>query len=177
MSNLFDFEEKPDSKKPYEIAHARGFDIHSALSKSGEFDALEKAFMENIKNNFAELDTLLKKANSIYIDGIYRLYHQSFKVYGLREFTLEFEAAILKLRPDDRLPLNAYLAEILKDSKEIGEWKPEHNNDWLSHTRPIVEAFLHAKYLLEMLIKYANIEQTNILPSGWAAVLYMFYLR
>ena len=49
----------------------------------------------------------------------------------------------------------------------------EHNEKWTHHTRPFVEAFFHAKYFLEMVIKYGKEieEPPEILPSGWAAVL------
>lgn len=54
-----------------------------------------------------------------------------------------------------------------------------HNKAWLAHTRPIVEAFLHAKYFLEMVVKYGREldEAPSIMPSGWAAVLYLYQKR
>ena len=46
--------------------------------------------------------------------------------------------------------------------------------------RPITEAFFHAHFILKMAIKYVSRElQTTpaALPSGWAAVLYLYNLR
>ena len=45
--------------------------------------------------------------------------------------------------------------------------------------RRIAEAFFHAHYFLEMLVKYGNELKfpPNMLPSGWAAVLYLYNLR
>lgn len=42
-----------------------------------------------------------------------------------------------------------------------------------------VEAFLHAKSFLEMVVKYGKELETaqNLLPSGWAAVLCFYDLR
>ena len=31
-----------------------------------------------------------------------------------------------------------------------------HNDDWPRHARPLVEAFLHAKYFVEMMVKYGR---------------------
>jgi hypothetical protein len=46
-------------------------------------------------------------------------------------------------------------------------------------TRPILEAYQHAKYFLEMAVKYGSqLERPpNLLPSGWAAVLHLYGLR
>lgn len=53
------------------------------------------------------------------------------------------------------------------------------NDNWLAATRPIVEAFFDARYFLEMASKYVRElkEGPDAMPSGWAAVLYLFNLR
>lgn len=55
----------------------------------------------------------------------------------------------------------------------------ETNSRWLAETRPIVEAFFHARYFLEMAIRYGKEldEPPSTLPSGWAAMLYLYNLR
>jgi hypothetical protein len=59
------------------------------------------------------------------------------------------------------------------------DWNPNHNENWLVHTRPIVEAFLHTKYFLEMMVKYGNEMHSapTVLPSGWAAILELYNQR
>ena len=59
------------------------------------------------------------------------------------------------------------------------DFKLDDNGRWLEATRPIVEAFFHAKYLLEMAVKYGKklAAPPNRLPSGWASVLYLYDLR
>ena len=51
----------------------------------------------------------------------------------------------------------------------------EDNKNWLAVTRPIAEAFFHARYFLEMAIKYGKELEfpPQQLPSGWAALLYL----
>jgi hypothetical protein len=46
-------------------------------------------------------------------------------------------------------------------------------------TRPIVEAFFHARYFLEMAVRYGKELATApcLLPSGWASLLYLYGLR
>jgi hypothetical protein len=45
-------------------------------------------------------------------------------------------------------------------------------------TRPILEAFFHARFFLEMAVRHADIEAPpQPLPSGYAALLYLFGIR
>ena len=69
--------------------------------------------------------------------------------------------------------------EIIKAGASGKEFKPEHNENWTYHTRPFVEAFLHAKFFLEMVVKYGKELEAaqNLLPPGWAAVLCLYDLR
>ena len=84
---------------------------------------------------------------------------------------------VLRDLADDR-PLNAWFLEIV----EAGTGKrftPEANRHWTAETRPILEAFFHARYFLEMVCKYGKELDAapDLLPSGWAAVLYLYGLR
>jgi hypothetical protein len=58
-------------------------------------------------------------------------------------------------------------------------FKPEDNQNWLAVTRPILEAFFHSRFFLEMAVKYAKElkDPPRALPSGWAALLYLYNLR
>ena len=135
--------------------------------------------LENIKKNLPELEKLLKEINDhwVYEDKIYRFYHYSFKVYGIQEYTKAMVEILKKLSPDRKLD-NEIFEEILKEGTEK-RWKEEHNTRWTRETRPMIEAFLHAKFFLEMAIKYGKElnETPRLLPSGWAALLYLYGLR
>jgi hypothetical protein len=43
----------------------------------------------------------------------------------------------------------------------------------------MLEAFFHARYFLEMAVKYGRELELppTLLPSGWAALLYLYNLR
>jgi hypothetical protein len=58
-------------------------------------------------------------------------------------------------------------------------FKLEDNEHWIESTAPIVNAFLHAKYFLEMAVKYSVAfgEPPQVMPSGWAALLCLYQLR
>src|SRR5207253_6566183 len=131
-----------------------------------------------IHEKLGDLDKLLEKCSGQwgYEDPIYRFYHQSFKVYALQETTQEIVANLEVLAP--HLELNLDFTEIIEQG--TGKvFSIEHNDNWLAITRPIVEAFFHARYMLEMVCKYGRnlMEPQSILPSGWAAVLTLYDLR
>jgi len=54
-----------------------------------------------------------------------------------------------------------------------------HNQRWHEETRPILEAFFHARMMLQMAVQYAGKLDSRpaMLPNGWAAFLYLYRLR
>ena len=131
-----------------------------------------------LRRELPRLKELLSEAGSQwrYEDGLYRFYHQSHKVHRLQPYTLEMVEALRSLAPEREL--HPYFAEILAAGTGI-EFVPEHNDRWTELTRPIVEAFLHAKYFLEMAVQYGRELEAppRVMPSGWAALLYFYGLR
>lgn len=131
-----------------------------------------------IKRSLPDLEKLLSEVNDKwnYEDYVYRFYHQSFKVYELQHWTQDIVQRLQALLPDR--PLNKWFATIVAEGTGI-TFVGEHNARWLEVTRPILEAFFHARYFLEMAVKYGRELENppNMLPSGWAAVLYLYDLR
>jgi hypothetical protein len=136
-----------------------------------------KRLLGNIKKARPRLRALLDSCSDHwgYEDGVYRLYHGSFKVYELQHRTEVVVTALQALLPD--ATLNEWFMRIVREGTGH-EFSDEHNKDWLKHTRPIVEAFFHARYFLEMVVRYAGLRRPpTLVPSGWASVLYLFNLR
>jgi hypothetical protein len=138
----------------------------------------EERLLVAIKANRDILTSLLDRAKSHwgYEDAVYRFYHGSFKVYGIQQLTLEIVSALRALLPEREL--NKQFLEIL--SEGTGKvFTTAANADWNHLTRPLLEAFFHARYFLEMAVKYGQQleEPTNVLPSGWAGLLYLYNLR
>jgi hypothetical protein len=107
-----------------------------------------------------------------YEDSVYRFYHQSFKVYGLQGSTQSIVQRLQALAPDR--PLNPWFVQIVQAG--TGKvFKREDNERWTEATRPILEAFFHARFSLEMAVRYADLQEPpQVLPSGYAALLYLF---
>ena len=135
------------------------------------------ALLAKLRERKAALTDLLAKSSDHwnYEDPVYRFYHQSFKVYYLQEQTKSIVAALAALAPER--PLNPWFLEILR----LGtghEFVAEHNSRWTEVTRPILEAFFHARFFLEMAVRYSDLEAPpQPLPSGYAALLYLYGLR
>ena len=132
----------------------------------------------NLKSADAALADLFERCSDHwgYEDPVYRLYHQSNKVYRLQEATLAIVAALRALAPSREL--NGWFMAIVADGTGR-TFELSHNQTWLRETRPIVEAFFHARYFLEMAVRYAKElkKPPLLLPSGWAAFLELYDLR
>lgn len=131
--------------------------------------------LQTIKNRIASLERVLEQTDD-WEDVVYRFYHQSFKVYVAQAYTELIVGELQALAP--HLPLNAWFMEIV--TRGTGrEFAAEDNANWLPVTRPMVEAFAHARYFLTMACKYGKEldEPPNCMPSGWAALLYLYNLR
>lgn len=137
-----------------------------------------KELFGNIKASLAELEKLLEKNSGMwgYQDPLYRFYHQSYKVYNIQQATLEIVEKLKSLVPGREM--NEWFMQIVREGTGM-VFKDEDNENWLSVTRPIVEAFFHARFFLEMVVKYGKEMEypPRALPSGWAAVLYLYNLR
>lgn len=136
------------------------------------------ALFSNLKAALPVLEALLAEHTNHwgYEDAVYRFYHQSFKVYRLQKATSGIVAALQALAPGREL--NAWFLEIVKAGTGR-TLEPSHNAKWLEATRPMVEAFFHARFFLEMGVRYGESlrEPPLVLPSGWAAFLYLYRLR
>jgi hypothetical protein len=137
-----------------------------------------QALVASLQSALPELERILDECSDHwgYEDPICRFYHQSFKVYALGRTTTRIVSALQALAPDQQL--NEWFLRIVSEGTEK-VFAPEHNKHWLEVTRPIVEAFFHSRYFLEMAVRYGR-ELTvapQLLPSGWAALLYLYRLR
>jgi hypothetical protein len=148
--------------------------------KKGPYDNRTevKALFLNLKKALPELINLLEDYSAawVYEDAVYRFYHQSFKVYAIQAATLKILAKLQELAPDR--PLNEWFLKIVYEGTGKA-WKEEDNQRWLSAARPMLEAFFHARYFLEMAVKYGRElkKPPQLMPSGWAAFLYLYNLR
>jgi hypothetical protein len=74
-------------------------------------------------------------------------------------------------------PLNARFLRIIETGTGHA-FTLAANACWEAVARPVLEAFFHARFMLEMACRYAGPQEPpETLPSGYAALLYLFNLR
>jgi hypothetical protein len=137
-----------------------------------------QALLASIKGHLSALEKLLAECNAEWgaDDAVYRFYHQSFEVYLVQTLTLKVVEALQALAPDRQL--NSWFMQIVTE----GTYKTFHfedNQRWLEVTRPIIEAFFHARHFLTVVVQSAHELQDppTLLPTNWATVLYLYDLR
>ena len=137
----------------------------------------EQALLRNLRSREPELTALLEECSSHwgFEDPIYRFYHQSLKVYALQDQTSRIVNVLESLAPDR--PLDPWFRQIVEQGTGKS-FKQDDNAVWTCITRPILEAFFHARFFLEMAVRYATLREPPLpLPSGYAALLHLYGLR
>jgi len=110
-----------------------------------------------IKTRLADIDALLAEYAEHWAeeDGVYRFYHQSFKVFDrLQPLTKQGFGLITEIGGEQDPPCEWY-CQIVREGTEH-DFNETTNNEWLTQTRPILEAFWHTKYFLAKMAKYAK---------------------
>ena len=149
------------------------------LTRDGTYEVRVHDLLTRIKARLPQLEDLFAriKDKSGEEDRVYRFYHQSFKVFYLQDLT----AAGFKLIEEiggETDPPHPWYCQIIKEGTAL-KFEASANDDWLKATRPILEALWHTNYFTQMMIKYAKELETapQAMPSGWAAILWLFELR
>jgi hypothetical protein len=139
----------------------------------------EQQLLLDIKERLPELEKLLHEVESHWgmEDTFYRFYHQSFKVFEkAQSLTEKIVTALKQLLPEREL--NKWFTDIVAEGTGR-QFKLEDNEHWSESIRPMLEALFHAQFFLKMVCKYGKEleEAPQMMPSGWAAVLYLYGLR
>jgi hypothetical protein len=147
------------------------------LLPEAERHALEAALLGGVREQREALKALLDASSDHwgFEDPVYRFYHQSLKVFWLQQQTEKIVRQLSGLLPDR--PLHPWFLQIVRQGTGK-EFTTADNDRWTLVTRPIVEAFFHARFFLEMAVRYASVDSPpRPLASGYAALLYLYQLR
>jgi hypothetical protein len=137
--------------------------------------------LSNIKRERQNLEKILALTEDHWgeEDMIYRFYHGSFKVYRIQGLTEMIYDSLQKISPHkDKNILNQEYRKIIQRSRN----QKQSNNICLENCGPILEAFFHSKYFLEMAVKCGKrYSRHKHIPqrvySGWAALLELYGIR
>jgi len=138
---------------------------------------LQKILIHNLNKHKNKCKELLLDVMSmwVYEDHIYRFYHHSFKVFWMQDTTIRIVKTLIKISPNKEM--NKMFLKIIK--KGTGKhFTHKTNENWEREIHPILEAFFHAKFFLEMCVKFSKIKKPqNLLESGYAALLCLYNIR
>jgi hypothetical protein len=141
----------------------------------------QQDLLDNIKADLPRLEHMLETYSSPggYEDHIYRFYCESFKVYSLQMATKQIVDNLRNLSPNEDKKLDSYFEKIIQEGTSGKKWELKHNKDWYHQTVPFVNAFFHAKFFLEMAVKYGHEleEAPKPRPYGWAALLSLYNIK
>jgi hypothetical protein len=139
--------------------------------------ALEAAFISSVRAAAPRLAALQAEIEPERLEGYYRCYHQSWKVYYLQHHTEQIVKTLQDLLPGR--PFNVWFSRIISEGTGK-QWDWSHNDDWLRHTLPILQAFEHAWYFLDVAVQVGRAFDKPCegpLPYEYAGLLYLFDLR
>lgn len=116
----------------------------------------EETLLRNLRSRQSDLTALLENCSSRwgFEDPICRFYHQSFKVYSIQGETARIVHALESLAPER--PLKPWFRQIIEQGTARSSRQAD-NQDWPPAARPILEAFFHARFFLEMAVRYARL--------------------
>lgn len=138
-------------------------------------DEKARELLANLKEHRSELVELLDSVSGRrYEDVVYRFYSGSCKVYEVQYNTDTIVEALRKVAPKG-IPLSPLFERIY----QAGVSAKQIDTEISERGKLILEAFLHARYFLEMAVKYGDElqDQPAYLPHGWAAVLCLYQIR
>lgn len=168
MSESAEKESTPKDRYLKKMARIVGTDTHQ--------ERIDALFLR-IKARLPKLESVARDLEEIEENGIYRFYHGSYKVFYLQDPVKEAFTLIKEIGGESDPP-NFEYARII-EAGTAHQFTATTNENWEAETKPILEAFWHTKYFVNMMVKYGKeLEKVErALQPGMAAVLYLFELR
>jgi hypothetical protein len=101
----------------------------------------------------------------------------SYKVFDLQDPVESAFKLINEIGDESDPPYSEYVQIV--EAGTTNKFSATTNENWEAETKPILEAFWHTKYFINMMVKYAEDFEKVEMPTrpGMAEVLYLFELR
>lgn len=113
-------------------------------------------------------------------DCVYRFWHQSFKVSYAKGITRDVTDVLVEAALESGADLHPWYREIV-DAQAKFAFDVSMNAEWSKHTRPVIDAFLHATWILGAVLRTLSRPPKSvvrgILSYDWATILCVFQLR
>jgi hypothetical protein len=158
----------------------RHFTINNVKEWPKYQEHMHSLLLSNIKAHLPMIKKLSNELNGHATeDSIYRFYHHSFKVYYLQVHTEKIVEVLKAISPEGVEFCKLFSTIIREGTGKHFSNAGKGNKERRKRTGPIVEAFFHARYMLDMAAKFGEElqEAPSPLPSGWAALLSLYGIR
>ena len=143
-----------------------------------ERERLSVILLTNLKANSERINEMAARFTADEFGLYYRMYHYSFKVFGRQESIRNAVALFENLAPEGRA-LNGWFRQVVVEGLCQTFEMQRTNQNWLSETLPILQAWSHCAAFLKALNWSAhNLQESpQMLPDGWALALYLYDCR
>lgn len=144
-------------------------------------DPDHQALLARLRQQQPQLDALhtaIGSGSVVSDDLMYRFWHQSLKVYGLQQATLDIRRQLEQAADPDR-GLDPWY-ETIVTAGTGHRFTLDDNSRWLDATGPIVTAYLHSAHLLRLARDAAERYETapeGWYEPGWATLLHLYRMR
>jgi len=117
----------------------------------------EKELLKNIKGDLRNLESMIKTAKDVEEEGFYRFYDGSYKATLIKYSTDDFLRALKRISPNSENHFSDEFNYIIKQQEKVDTSKTiriikNPQQEFL----PLFTAYSHAKYFIEMAIKYGR---------------------
>ncbi|VVB79523.1 Uncharacterised protein [uncultured archaeon] len=152
------------------------------FSTLNEMESPEEKHRQLLGNIKGQLLTLERKldfySRARFENYFYRAYYNSNEVYQVQRFTGDIVKTLRSLSPNKEKRLDSMFERLIIEGTGK-EFELEHNQRWFEEAFPMINAFMHSRYFLELAVKYGKeLEKAPArIPSGWAALLCLYRLR
>lgn len=113
-------------------------------------------------------------------DCLYRFWHQSFKVVYAKGVTHDIADVLAEAALESGTEIHQWFYEIVGAQAKFS-FDFSMNEQWPKHTRPVIDAFLHATWILGAILRTLSRPQRSVvrgnLSYDWATILCVFRLR
>ena len=117
-------------------------------------DKIDRLLAET-KAKIIEIENLKIRFDAYEEDFVYRFYHQSFKLFYVKDLIRDARNLFEKIAPHGT-ELNPWFTHIVNDGIEKEFELEKTNPNWLSETRPILEAYWHTRYFVNQLARFGR---------------------
>ncbi|TSI05278.1 hypothetical protein [Lysinibacillus sp. BW-2-10] len=141
-----------------------------------EIVEFERHLLKFLQAHQEELQSLYKQSSDVWIgkEAVYRLYHQSFKVYNIQKWSQD---VLELLEQVSKEPFHPILREMIRNGTNQ-TFETTYNSMWYTKAKPIVDLFLHLRFYVEVALdEIQKTDKERFGSPSWYLLLYLWNMQ